>query len=149
MMPRIGDKRLPARFWEKVLHDGDGGCWLWTASKTVDGYGCFHMPDGRTTAHRIAYEELVGPIPEGLVIDHLCRTRNCVNPRHMETVTQSMNLLRGDTANARKAAQSSCIHGHEFTPENTYTTPNGRRQCRACHAARQRKHMTKKEQHHA
>jgi hypothetical protein len=78
-------------FWERV--EKTGGCWLWTGSRNGGGYGNY----GGKGAHRYAYELLKAPIPPGLVIDHLCRVRHCVNPDHMEPVTQSVNCRRGDT----------------------------------------------------
>ena len=136
------DQRLPRRFWDKAVLYPDG-CWVWTAALNNEGYAAFTM-GGRSLAHRIAYEELVGPIPEGMVLDHVCRTRSCVNPAHLEPVTQSENLLRGNTANARKSAQLSCIHGHEFTDENTYIKPNGTRACRECDRTRSREYQRRR-----
>lgn len=88
------------RFWAKVEVD-ESGCWLWTAS-TNHGYGHFWVsPDvGKVYAHRYAYELLVGPIPDGLEIDHLCKVRNCVNPEHLEPVTKEENWRRGDAPSA-------------------------------------------------
>ena len=89
---------------------------------------------GYTTAmaHRIAYEKANGPIPAGMQIDHLCRNRACVNPSHLEAVTQRENLLRGTGTPAKNAAKTQCKHGHPFDATNTYVKPNGSRQCRAC-----------------
>ena len=108
-------------------------CWLWTgALSKATGYGSFRSGP----AHRWAYTFFVGPIPTGLQIDHLCRVRRCVNPDHMEPVTIRENLLRSPLTHAgRLAAQTHCIHGHEFTPENTYLY--GRmRSCRTCRRER-------------
>ena len=120
------------RFWTKV-HKTDT-CWLWTGGIS-HGYGSFDLPGvGRwraVRAHRFAYEALVGPIPEGMVIDHLCRVKACVNPDHLEPVTQRTNLLRGQSFAAVNAAKTHCVHGHEFTPANTIVSP-GRRRCRSC-----------------
>lgn len=95
-MIEAGDTRLPERFWRRV-QEQEGGCWLWVG--TVDrGYGLLSV-DGKTVrAHRYSYETLVGPIPDGLQIDHLCRNRGCVNPAHLEPVTQVENIRRGDAA---------------------------------------------------
>jgi hypothetical protein len=82
-----------ARFWSKVDRTGD--CWKWTAGLTGSGYGRFRWDGGEVAAHRFAYELLVGAIPDGLQIDHLCRNRACVNPAHMEPITQRENILRG------------------------------------------------------
>ena len=95
----------------------------------------------------MAYELFIGPIPDGLTIDHLCRNPNCVNPTHLEPVTMWENLMRGDTLTARKAAQTHCVHGHEFTPENTYVKANGCRLCKAC--ARDRVREIKRRQRHS
>lgn len=136
-----------ARFWSKVDKDGASGCWLWTATKVSDGYGQFLLTvDGvqrGRPAHRHAYELLVGPIPDGHQLDHLCRVRACVNPDHLEPVTQRENVLRGEGLAAINARKTHCKNGHEFTDENTrrYVGPNGapRRACRACHRERGRR----------
>ncbi len=130
---------LPARFWNKV-EVSDAGCWEWTAARDPWGYGKFALKPERGTvfAHRLAYESLVGHIPPGLTIDHLCRVRNCVNPAHMEPVTVRVNTLRGDSPHAINARKTHCIHGHEFTEQNTYFDGR-RRQCRRCNAARARR----------
>lgn len=113
------------RFWTKVAKSEDG-CWLWTASIKETGYGQFRL-DGRAQyAHRIAYELCVGPIPDGLQLDHLCRVRHCVNPDHLEPVTQAENAARGSWA-----MKTHCPRGHEYTPENVYFN-SGRRYCCTC-----------------
>lgn len=90
----FGDKKLPPRFWSKVDVDQDGH-WLWSAAVTSDGYGRYWLGRGQTTlAHRAAYITLVGPVPDDLVIDHLCRIVGCVNPEHLEPVTTLVNIRR-------------------------------------------------------
>lgn len=100
-----------------------------------DGYGAVKR-DGRTElAHRVAFELVVGPIPEGLVLDHTCRNRPCVNPSHLEAVTQRTNLLRGETIAARHAARTVCVNGHPLEGDNVRLEPRGRyvmRRCRTC-----------------
>lgn len=127
------------RFLSKVDRSGD--CWLWTAYIDPIGYGHFSVGSLKARrAHRIAYELFVGPIPEGLVIDHLCRVRHCVNPAHLEAVTDEENRNRGLLSPIR----THCNHGHEFTAENSYITPPtatrpGRRSCRECKRAHDKK----------
>lgn len=121
------------RFFEKVSVRDDG-CWAWTAGTAGEGYGYFYAgsvgPDehGRVYAHRWSYEHHVGPIPTGLVIDHLCRNRACVNPEHLEPVVQQVNVDRG----AGNGKQTHCPAGHEYAGDNLYITPRGHRQCREC-----------------
>jgi hypothetical protein len=129
------------RFMSHVEPQADG-CWLWTASKNHLGYGQWAPSSsykGSRQAHRWSYEWLVGPIPEGLVLDHLCRTPLCVNPDHLEPVTQRENVLRGRSPQAVNARKTHCIRGHEFTPENTYIyQPGNRRACATCVKAAQK-----------
>lgn len=127
------------RFFDRVQPEPMSGCWLWTGAIAKNGYG-------RTSAgyaHRTAYELNVGPIPAGLDLDHKCRTRSCCNPEHLEPVTRSENLRRGDMARTglshRNARKTHCKRGHEFTSANTYTVHGtGARQCKQCHALRER-----------
>lgn len=125
------------RFRAKFVLSEDG-CWLWTAGKTASGYGMFSFSGSSVRAHRWAYEFFVGPIPEGLELDHLCRNRACVNPAHLEPVSRRENQLRGDTFSARQAAQTHCKRGHEFSEANTRVY-RGRRYCRCCITARMRR----------
>lgn len=134
------------RFWAKV--DASGDCWEWTAAITADGYGNFSMVrDGRKIyryAHRLTYQSLVGEIPAGLVIDHLCRNRKCVNPAHLEPVTDRTNIRRGAALPAIQARQTHCVNGHEFDDENTYVwAKEYHRSCRACGAERARGYRAK------
>lgn len=130
------------RFWANV-EKGDG-CWIWTAARVSQGYGAFTIGRVQIPAHRFAYEEIVGPIPEGLFLDHLCRTPPCVNPAHLEPVTCKENILRGTAASAKNAAKTHCDHGHPFSPENTRITPKGHRECRTCRREITRKYLDRK-----
>ncbi|WP_205670220.1 HNH endonuclease signature motif containing protein [Amycolatopsis sp. CFH S0078] len=130
------------RFWPKVAKT-EGGCWIWLAAKDQGGYGKFKA-DRLVQAHRFSYELAKGAIPEGLQLDHLCRVRACVNPEHLEPVTIRVNLLRGETTTARRASQTHCERGHEFTPANTYRKPNGCRNCRECRRDSDRRYYARK-----
>lgn len=121
---------LQERFWSKVNKIGDDECWLWLGAKNWLGYGRFGKESYK--AHRLAYELLVEPIPEGLELDHLCRNPSCVNPKHLEIVSHRVNLLRGNTIPAYKARLVACKRGHPFDMFNTRFKRNGTRQCRAC-----------------
>jgi hypothetical protein len=132
---RSPKRDIEERFWEKV--DKSGGpdaCWLWLAHKGNKGYGSFAVNGREPRAHRWAYERFVGPIPEGLLLDHLCRTPACVNPAHLEPVTNLENLRRGKSVRTMLNAQKTeCLHGHPYTAENTYVGPRKpNRECRTC-----------------
>ena len=121
---------LRARFEAKYTPEPNTGCWLWDGACTYNGYGRIGAggKHGRTLgAHRVAWELYNGPIPQGLQIDHLCRTRFCVNPRHLELVTNSQNIQRG-----LHCTPKTCKHGHLRTPENTYYNAHGYRSCKTC-----------------
>lgn len=127
------------RFWQKVALPDENGCWLWTASKCRDGYGFFSMRvNGKhknVGAHRFSYETTRGKIPPGMTIDHLCRVTSCVNPRHLEVVTQRDNGLRGNSESAKNAKKTHCPKGHEYAGSNlVYEMNRGRRirKCREC-----------------
>jgi hypothetical protein len=112
------------RFWRYV--EKSPGCWVWTGVRDEKGYGRHHVGRRLIKAHRYAYELLVGPIPDGLVIDHLCRNPSCVNPEHLEPVTSAENTRRGNSVKA------ACPKGHPYTAENTLVTKWGYRACREC-----------------
>lgn len=107
----------------------ENGCWNWTGTVAAHGYGMTN----RTYVHRMAYEEFVGPIPDGLQIDHLCRNRCCFNPDHLEAVTPAENMRRGEAPSAMSLREGRCHNGHPRTPENTYIRPDkGTAMCRDC-----------------
>ena len=126
------------RFESHLVREDENGCWIWDKPRR-DGYGQFFG-----AAHRWSYEYHIGPIPDGLHIDHLCRNRACVNPWHLEPVPLIENVMRGHGFYAQNARKTHCIRGHEFSPENTYVTPNGRRQCRKCLAMHQSRNRSQK-----
>lgn len=129
-MPR---KTVSERFWEKVDRRGPDDCWEWTAATVGKGYGQFWDGTRTVLAHRWVYEDAREPIPAGYVIDHLCRTHNCVNPAHLEVVTSQINTMRGVGPSAQASRRTHCRHGHELTPENVYIH-EGARRCKTCHA---------------
>ena len=121
------------RFWAKV--DKTGDCWLWTAVTNDRGYGQFWFDGKMVKPHRWIYEAEVGPIAEGLVIDHLCRTRNCVRPSHLEPVQQLVNVRRGNSGINYRGV-THCPQGHPYDDANTYWYKGKHRECRACHRER-------------
>ena len=115
---------------QKVTKTND--CWLWNGSVDNGGYGRLGINNTVKMAHRAVYELLVGEIPEGLEIDHLCKVRNCVNPAHLEPVSRKENCLRSDSPWAENARKTSCKYGHPFDEENTYQISPTRRSCKKC-----------------
>lgn len=123
-----GDPRLPDRFWNKCVPEPMGGCWLWIgANYPPYGYGQYSIDGVPLSAHRAAYRALVGAIPQGLQLDHLCRVTSCCNPLHLEPVTPKENSIR------RTRLIESCPRGHRYSAENTVIASKGERRCRECH----------------
>jgi hypothetical protein len=120
-------------FWRYVSPEPNSGCWLWTGACCGHGYGRFSPKKGRMhIAHRFSYTNYVGPIPENLQIDHLCRVRSCVNPSHLEAVSARENTLRSAGVTASNYRKTHCPKGHEYDFKNTYITAIGGRRCRTC-----------------
>lgn len=142
---RMGNPLL--RFADNIVPQRSG-CWEWARSKTNGGYGLFGVGGKYVLAHRWVYEVCRGDIPTGLVIDHLCRKRDCVNPFHLEPVTPSENVLRGLSpmlTAARMKAKTVYPRGHPYSGGNLYIIPaTGGRTCRACAHARRAAYEAKK-----
>lgn len=142
------DERTLRRFNSKIDKHGPvpehrpelGPCWVWQGAPGDRGYGYFWHEGKKRLAHRFAYGLLVAPIPDGLVIDHLCRNTMCVNATggHLEPVTDRVNIERGTAPTARNMTATHCFMGHPFDEENTYWYPNGERLCRECQRRRDR-----------
>lgn len=131
---------LSERITRRLTID-ESGCWVWGGCCTR-GYGVITVGSTKDNSrrtrrvHRLVYELLVGPIPAGLELDHLCRVRGCANPAHLEAVTHRENVLRGEGLPARNAVKTHCPQGHRYTADNTYLTCRGGRMCRTCSKAR-------------
>lgn len=134
----IVPERLTDRFMAKV--EVTDGCWLWKASVNNQGYGRFSVESRAQYAHRVAFVLFRGPVPDGLVIDHLCRVRRCVNPAHLRAVTQRENILaEGSLSDSRvRAMKTHCLRGHPFDAANTLVNKHGHRACRMCRDAARR-----------
>lgn len=138
-------RRALIRMWSRVDKSaGPDRCWLWGGPVIPSGYGYIGLNYRHVYVHRLVYEEAHGPIPDGMQIDHVkewgCEHRNCVNPAHLQPVTIQENQLRSDSFSGINGRKTHCIRDHEFTPENTITTPArpNRRNCRTCRNDRRR-----------
>jgi hypothetical protein len=129
-----------------TLVDTTGECWLWTGSTDEKGYGFFYLGAEKASAHRWMYELIAGPVPDGLVLDHLCRVHHCVRPSHLEPVTNEENILRGEAPTAVNARKTTCPNGHPFTvfaPRKAGEGARGSRRCWTCDRSRVRAAMAK------
>lgn len=155
--PPLSGLPFDVRFWRKVNKNGPtselrpdlGSCWLWVGGTLRGGYGKVGNPT--RLAHRVAYELVVGPIPEGLQIDHLCQVRSCVNPAHLEPVTPKENQRRSASVSGLNAAKTICDRGHALDGDNLWTCPEdsmtpGKRVCRACKRENQRAYRKRQDQ---
>jgi hypothetical protein len=118
---------LPRRLADKIMPDHVSGCWLWIGHVGPNGYGQAGSKGKVHPSHRVVYEAALGPIPDGLELDHLCRNPPCVNPEHLEPVTHRENMRRG-----YYGTKTHCPQGHAYDDENTYRKANGHRECRTC-----------------
>ena len=129
---------------EHSFPEPNTGCWLWQGALTYNGYGKLWWEKCCRRAHRASYEAFMGPIPDGLQLDHTCRVRACVNPEHLEPVTCAENIRRSPLVGRtpRRAVvrtrKATCGRCHEFTPANTIHRSSGQRACRECTNARKR-----------
>lgn len=139
--PDMRAKSIPAltpeqeeRFWSRVEVHQPSACWEWTGSRSGSGYGSFSLGarHGSFPAHRVAYAILLGRIDPNESLDHLCRNPSCVNPDHLESVSQRVNTLRGYGITSQNAKKDRCCAGHELTPNNLYIGPQGWRNCLTC-----------------
>lgn len=125
-------EKLPRHMRRRIV-EGDGGCWICTGSKKHGRYQSVSINNKSVSAHRLSYELLVGQIPEGYEIDHLCKVTYCVNPSHLEAVPRSVNWERSNAISRINRDRTHCKNGHELFGVNLYIRPDGRgRQCRAC-----------------
>lgn len=139
----MGVEGVGDRFWGKVNKTDD--CWLWTGCLADTGYGRLTYNTEQWYAHRLSYVLHKGEISEGLVLDHLCRNRACVNPDHLQAVPQSINVLRGlNKAGFEQINRTHCPKGHAYDLANTYYDKRNWRQCRACNRARSRRYAEEK-----
>lgn len=102
------------------------GCWVWSLYTDPEGYAYFSVAERKFRAHRLAYETFIGPIPDGMVTDHLCENTSCINPWHLEPVTNEENMRR------RSLRMTTCRKGHPRTPEDTYVDRGGKKRCKVC-----------------
>lgn len=126
-------KPVAERFMEKVVLIPESTCWYWIGSTIPQGYGYFSHNGKKRVAHRVSYELFVGPLDTQKQIDHLCRERGCVNPRHLEPVSAHENVHRSDrTIASIHSKKTHCPRGHQYNEENTHRNAKGGRRCRAC-----------------
>lgn len=143
---KSGPKPIPLR--DRIVRNSEAlsdGCWRWKGYlRRHDGYGDFKVGRRSYLAHRISYEAFIGAIPSGFQLDHLCRNRWCVNPWHLEPVTNRENCLRGRSPTILIYLSGHCGAGHEMKGENVYVRPDGGRDCRACNREAVRRYAARR-----
>lgn len=138
-------KSLLDRFEAKICPEPNTGCWLWLGALDPKGYGSFGVDRKTRRAHRFAYELYLGPIPQGKELDHKCRVRYCVNPRHLEPVDHRENIMRGENS-----TKTHCPHGHIYAGDNLYVyrgKKEGHRKCRRCQRLGKKKIRERRKNH--
>jgi hypothetical protein len=134
MTAKIGRPVEPVlpRLVDRVTIGHETGCWIWTGSKTPSGRGLISVNGKYRLTHRVTYEMFRGPIPDGLVLDHLCRVPECCYPGHLEPVTHATNIARGMAPTTIAKRNGTCLSGrHDMT--DVYVKKNGEKQCAPCH----------------
>ena len=133
-------------FWDKVSPEPNSGCWLWIGGCNGSGYGQLSFNGKQMAAHRWFYEHFKHPIPDYPIgiLDHLCRVRCCVNPAHLEVVSNRVNVLRGIGYTAENARKTHCPSGHPYSGDNLYVDPDGKRECRTCRRKYSKKYSAKR-----
>ena len=131
------------KFLSPVLKVDGKGCWIWNQKLSREGYGCSRLGGETVWVHRFVYDRLIGPVPRGKVLDHLCGRKACCNPEHLEPVTARENVIRGGGRGGVNFRKTRCVHGHEFTKENTKII-QGRRRCAECARRRSREWYRKR-----
>jgi hypothetical protein len=137
------------KLWSRITIDENKGCWNWQGKPDTEGYGEVRISSQLYKAHVYYYQIFEGVIPEGLELDHLCRNRICVNPKHLEPVTHQVNVLRGKSPQSINALKTHCIHGHILSVENTYESSRNNfkyRQCKICTRERAKRYLLDKKQ---
>lgn len=147
-IPNPSDKDQE-RFWSKVQFNGHQ-CWNWLGGVSNNGYGrfCFGRR-GQIVAHRVSFQLVYGLVPEGLVLDHICHNRICVNPVHLRIVTKRINAIENSNSmSAKQVLQTHCIRGHPLSGENLFSYVDRKgsthRECKECRNMRNREWIQRK-----